>query len=102
MYLKFSIQEFKAFCVNHKNELRKIKSLKAVTYRGSKSYQTLKDFGNAVLDLEKDHCAVSITSIFGDGFNGNSYKTADVFFDAFLNGKITIIEFNFTHNKYAK
>lgn len=102
MYLKFSIQEFKAFCVNHKNELKKINCLRIATYRGSKSYNSLKDFGTAILNLEKDHSEVTITSIFGDGFNGNAYKTADVFFDAFLNEKLTTIEFNFIHNKYAK
>ncbi len=102
MYLKYSIQEFKEFCVNHKNELKKINCLRIATGKGAKSYNTLREFGTAILELEKDHSAVTITSIFGKGFNGNAYKTADVFFDAFLNNELTIIEFNFTHNKYAK
>lgn len=102
MYLKYSIQEFKEFCVKHKDELKKTNCLRIATYRGATSYQTLKDFGSAILELEKDHSHVTITSIFGKGFNGNSYKTAEIFFDAFLNNQITIIEFNFTHKKYAK
>jgi hypothetical protein len=102
MYLKYSIQEFKEFCVNHKNELKKINCLRISTGKGSKSYNTLREFGTAILELEKDHSAVTITSIFGKGFNGNAYKTAEVFFDAFLNNEITIIEFNCTHNKYSK
>jgi len=99
MYLKFSIQEFKAWCVNHKNELKKVKSLRMSTYRGSKSYTTLKDFGQAVLQLENDHSEVTITSIYGENFNGNAYKTADVFYDLFINGHINVIEFN---AKYIK
>lgn len=102
MYLKYSIQEFKEFCIKHKNELKQTSCLRIATSKGAKSYNSLRDFGNAILELEKDHSHITITSIFGKNFNGNAYGTAEIFFDAFLNNEIRTIEFNCTHKKYAK
>lgn len=96
MYLKYDIQEFKAFCVNHKAELKKVDFLRIITYKGTTFHETLKSFGEKILELEKRGLkSVQINSIFdhAKNYNGNAYKTADVFFDLFISGKIATIEF---------
>ena len=52
MYLEMSISEFKAWCVNHKNELKKVQSLRIQTSKGTTSHDNLKSFGVKILELE--------------------------------------------------
>ena len=96
MYLKYDIQEFKAFCINHKAELKNVDFLRIITSKGTTFHETLKSFGEKIIELEKRGLkSVKINSIFDHDlkYNGNAYKTADVFFYLFLNGKIATIEF---------
>jgi hypothetical protein len=97
MYLEMSISEFKAWCVNHKNELKKVQSLRIQTSKGTTSHDNLKSFGVKILELEKrKFTGVTITSVFDKElqYNGKAYGTAEVFYDLFLNDKLDRIEFN--------